>query len=82
LEPTLINASDLRLRFREIMEHVKYKGECYLVQTFGQPTAVIMNVETFERLKGWLRSKESSGLAVDRLPGLPGDHEELDDSES
>lgn len=47
MEPSTINVTELRLRTREIMERVKYKGETFLVETFGQPTAMVVNIEQF-----------------------------------
>jgi PHD/YefM family antitoxin component YafN of YafNO toxin-antitoxin module len=32
------------------MERVKYKGERFLIQTFGQPTAVIISVEEYDKM--------------------------------
>jgi PHD/YefM family antitoxin component YafN of YafNO toxin-antitoxin module len=58
VEPTTINASDLRLRFREIMERVKYKGECFKVQTFGQPTAMIIGIDEYTRMLERLDAKQ------------------------
>jgi prevent-host-death family protein len=52
MEPTVINATDLRIKTREIMERVKFKGECFLIQTFGQPTAVIISVERYKEITG------------------------------
>ncbi len=52
MEPTVINATDLRIKTREIMERVKFKGECFLIQTFGQPTAMIISVEKYEEITG------------------------------
>lgn len=63
MEPVLINATDLRVRTREIMERVKYKGEIFLVQTFGQPTAVIISVEEYTRLLDEHRQHNSNELA-------------------
>ncbi len=50
MEPNKINVTDLRLRTREIMERVKYGGESFLVETFGQPTAIILNVVAYDKL--------------------------------
>jgi len=58
MEPVVINATDLRVRTREIMERVKYKGERFLVQTFGQPTAVIISVEEYDKLNNTQFSTE------------------------
>ncbi|WP_455387535.1 type II toxin-antitoxin system Phd/YefM family antitoxin [Petrachloros mirabilis] len=48
--PTVINATDLRVKTREIMERVRFKGESFLVQTFGQPTAIIISVDEYDSL--------------------------------
>lgn len=50
MEPIVINATDVRTRTREIMERVKYKGDTFVVETFGQPTAVIVNVDEYKRM--------------------------------
>lgn len=47
MEPTEINATDLRIKTRDIMERVRFKGESFLVLTFGQPTAVIISVAEY-----------------------------------
>lgn len=66
MEPTVINASELRIHTREIMERVKYKGERFLIQTFGQPTAVIMSVDEYRKIIASLPSTISSN-AVERI---------------
>lgn len=50
MEPNKINVTDLRLRTREIMERVKYGGETFQVEIFGQPAAVILNVVEYAKL--------------------------------
>lgn len=50
MEPIVINATELRIRTREIMERVKYRGERFLIQTFGHPTAIILSVEEYEKM--------------------------------
>jgi PHD/YefM family antitoxin component YafN of YafNO toxin-antitoxin module len=37
------------------MERVKYKGERFLIQTFGQPTAVIISVEEYDKMTNHTR---------------------------
>jgi prevent-host-death family protein len=51
MDPIVINATDLRIRVREIMERVKYKGDQFLVQTFGQPSAIIISVDEYYQMK-------------------------------
>lgn len=50
MEPTVIKSTDLRIRTRELMERVKYGGESFLVQTFGHPTAMIVNVDHYKKI--------------------------------
>lgn len=50
MELKVIGSTDLRTRTREILERVKYKGDGFLVQTFGQPTAVVISIEEYRRL--------------------------------
>ncbi len=47
---TIIQATDMRTRTRDIMGRVKYGRERFLVKVFDEPTAVIINVEDFEKL--------------------------------
>jgi len=51
MEPERINSTELRTKTRDLMERVKYNGEIFVVETFGRPTAVIMSVESFDRVK-------------------------------
>ncbi len=44
-----IQATDLRTHTREILESVRWRGETFSVTTFGQPVAVIVPVEVFQR---------------------------------
>jgi prevent-host-death family protein len=50
MQPIVINATELRVRTREIMERVKYKGDRFLIQTFGRPTAIILSVEEYNMM--------------------------------
>jgi prevent-host-death family protein len=50
LELKTIQATDLRLRTREILEQVRWQGVTFAVTTFGHPVAVILSVEEYERL--------------------------------
>lgn len=64
MEPQVIKATELRTRTREIMERVKYKGECFLVETFGQPMAVIVSVEEFNRILSHYQKNETPAVPV------------------
>lgn len=60
VEPILINATDLRIKTREIMERVKYRGEIFLIQTFGQPTAIIISLDEYAKLTGQLKMPDKT----------------------
>ena len=75
METVVINATDLRIKTREIMERVKYKGERFLIQTFGQPTAVIISVEEFEKLSSGVSAKTPRGVSATNLHRGPKNEE-------
>lgn len=76
MKPTAIRSTDLRLHTREIIERVKFRGEQFLVHTFGQPSAMIISVEEYMRLK------KAAQASLNRLngksEGIP--DEELEDN--
>ncbi len=44
-----IQATDLRVRTREILEQVRWKGTIYTVTNFGQPVAVLVPLEVYQQ---------------------------------
>ena len=50
MEATKINATELRIQTRDILERARFKGERFLIQTFGRPVAVIMGIEEYDTL--------------------------------
>lgn len=46
-----INALELRKRFGEIMEEVRYRKEPYIVKRNGRPMIVLLDIETYEASK-------------------------------
>ncbi len=44
-----IQATDLRVRTREILEQVRWKGTIYTVTNFGQPVAVLVPLEVYRQ---------------------------------
>jgi antitoxin (DNA-binding transcriptional repressor) of toxin-antitoxin stability system len=69
VEPTVINATDLRIKTREIMERVKFKGECFLIKTFGQPTAMIISVEKYTEITGKTLAQSENSLKEPSVAG-------------
>lgn len=62
MKPAVIKATELRVRTREILERVKYRGEHFLVKTFGHPTAIILSVEDYNRMMKRGPSASPGGL--------------------
>lgn len=50
MEATTINATELRIQTRDILERARFKGERFMIQTFGRPVAVIMGIEEYNTL--------------------------------
>lgn len=44
-----INALELRNRFGEIMEEVRYRREPYIVKRNGRPMIVLIDIESYEK---------------------------------
>lgn len=62
MEPTNINTTSLRLETRDLMERVKFKGERFIVATFGRPMAVIISFDDFQRVRHILGDEEKAVL--------------------
>ncbi len=60
-----ISATDLRTRTREIMQRARFQDETFLVENFGQPMAVIVGVQEYERLKELSKEQETKRLVVE-----------------
>lgn len=59
---TTINATDLRIRTRDIIERARFKGEHFVVHTFGKPVAVILGIEEYNAL---MQSAENARPCVE-----------------
>lgn len=47
--PKEISALELRNRFGEIMEEVRYRKEPYIVKRNGRPMMVLVDIESYEK---------------------------------
>ena len=47
-----IRSTDLRIRARDILERVRWHHATYLIETYGAQTAVLLNVEEYQKLVG------------------------------
>jgi prevent-host-death family protein len=51
MEPTTITATDLRIKTRDLLERVRFKGERFVVENFHRPMVVLISFEDFIRVK-------------------------------
>jgi hypothetical protein len=56
-----VNSTDLRIRAREILEATRWRGRLFQVQTFGEPSAILMPVELFNE---WA---QAMGITIERI---------------
>lgn len=56
----IVGATDLRQRLTDILQAVREQREAYVVETFGQPQAVLVNLDEYERMQRFQREPESS----------------------
>jgi antitoxin (DNA-binding transcriptional repressor) of toxin-antitoxin stability system len=45
--PQVISATTLRTKTRDILEQAKFKGEHYIVETFGKPMVAIVGIDDY-----------------------------------
>ena len=55
-----IQATDLRIRTRDILEQVRWQGAIYTVTNFGQPVAVLIPLELFQQWRELAARVEST----------------------
>ena len=70
-----INVTDLRVQTREVLENVHFRGCQYVIERAGQPMAVIISLEEYQRLTMIaLPGKAARNLIDHDLtdPALPG----------
>ena len=54
-----ISSSDLRTQIRQVLNEVSYGQDQYIVEKFGEPAAVIINMDDFQLLES-ARSVQSA----------------------
>jgi len=50
MEPKVISSTDLRVKTRDIIEGAKFKGQHYIVKTFGKPMVAIVGIDDYYAL--------------------------------
>lgn len=47
---TIVTATDLRTKTRDILERAKFSGEHFVVESFGKPMVAILGVSEYNEL--------------------------------
>lgn len=68
-EPQVISATTLRNKTRDILEQAKFKGEQFVVETFGKPMAVVVGVDEYWELVDQAHRGERPGSEEDAPTG-------------
>lgn len=50
MDPKVISSTDLRIKTRDIIENAKFKGQHYIVKTFGKPMVAIVGIDDYYAL--------------------------------
>ncbi len=59
-DPQVISSTLLRTKTRDILEQAKFKGEHFIVETFGKPMVAIVGVEEYWDLLNQVRTTDQS----------------------
>ena len=57
-DPQIISSTLLRTKTRDILEQAKFRGEHFIVETFGKPMVAIVGVDEYWDLLNQVRSGE------------------------
>ena len=57
-----ISSSELRTQIKRVLNEVEYGRAQYIVEKFGEPTAVIVSLEDFRLLESAKRERATSSL--------------------
>lgn len=61
-----INATDLRVKTRDIIERARFRGARFVIHAFGKPVAVIMGIDEYRALV----SSESEKRKLIEIDGI------------
>ena len=54
-----VGTTDLRQRLTDILQAVREQRAAYVVETFGRPQAVLINLDEYERFQRFQREREA-----------------------
>jgi hypothetical protein len=66
-DPQVISSTLLRTKTRDILEQAKFRGECFIVETFGKPMVAIVGVDEYWSLLDQARAAEHAQTTNDPM---------------
>ena len=69
-----IGATDLRQRLTDVLQAVRERGETYVVETFGRPQAVIVNLGEYTLLQRLRLEREAFFERLDEAAARNAEH--------
>ena len=75
-----ISSSDLRSQIKRVLNEVRYGQAQYVVEKFGEPTAVIVSLEDFDLLQS-LRQRQATSSLREIVAGIRARSAEVDPDE-
>ena len=66
-DPQVISSTLLRTNTRDILEQAKFRGEHFIVETFGKPMVAIVGVDEYWDLLDQVRATENSEAPEESL---------------
>ena len=66
-DPQIISSTLLRTKTRDILEQAKFKGEHFIVETFGKPMVAIVGVDEYWDLLNQARTEKHLETAEEPL---------------
>lgn len=66
-DPQVISSTLLRTHTRDILEQAKFRGEHFIVETFGKPMVAIVGVEEYWDLLNQVRAADQSQTPEEAL---------------
>jgi len=61
--PTVISAVDFHRRAGDLLARIRYRGERFIIKRRGQPVAVLLGFEEYQRLEGLTAARRAAERA-------------------
>ena len=68
--PTIIQATDLRRRVREVLDQVRIDKEPVIVQTYDTPQAVLIPYDEYQAYQAWQAGRRDRTAWIEELQAI------------